>query len=202
MNLIKKTSLCIALLCGLTNVSKSQVGTEDVFKVTFLNPGVSYEKSLGGIHTIYGQAFANFASSFTEDYYSDEYNFDFFVEPALSLQYRLYYNLNRREDRGKNIARNSGNYFTFINENRFTKAPLGFNDVKEAKIRPVIAGALGWGLQRNYDSRFSLDLYLGAGLKYAKTTTYDNYGQLYSANTTSFAFIGQINLGIWLGARD
>lgn len=201
MNFITKTSLCIALLCSLANASKSQVVTEDVFKVTFLNPGVAYEKSLGGVHTIYGQAFANFSSSITEDYY-EEYNIDFFVEPALTLQYRLYYNLNRREDRGKNTARNSGNYFTFINENRFTKAPLGLNDVKEAKIRPVIAGALGWGLQRNYDSRFSLDFYLGAGVKHAKTTTYNDYDQLYSVNKTSFAFIGQINLGIWLGQRQ
>jgi hypothetical protein len=201
MNFIKQTTLCIALLCGLTNVLKSQVETEDVFKVTFLNPGVAYEKSLGGIHTVYGQAFVNFASSITEDYY-DEYNINFFVEPALSLQYRLYYNLNRRNDRGKNTARNSGNYFTVINENRFTKAPLGLDDVKEAKIRPVIAGALGWGMQRNYNSRFSLDFYLGAGAKYARTTTHDNYGQLTSLNKTSFAFIGQINLGIWLGSRE
>jgi hypothetical protein len=200
MNRISRFILCMAMAIAFTHTAKSQVETEDVFKITFLNPGVAYEKSLGGIHTIHGQAFANFAAAVTEDYY-DEYAINFYVEPALSLQYRLYYNLNRREDRGKNTARNSGNYFTFINENRFTKAPLDLHDVKEAKIRPVIAGALGWGLQRNYDSRFSLDLYLGAGAKYAKTTTLDQYGQLTSANKASFVFIGQINLGIWLGRQ-
>lgn len=194
-------SLFVLFVLSMPNLAKTQVQTEDVVKVTFLNPGVSFEKSLGSIHTIYGQAFANFSSSITEDYYED-FIIDFFVEPALSLQYRLYYNLNRRDERGKNTARNSGNYFAFINENRFTKAPVGFYDVKEAKMRPIVAGALGWGMQRNYDSRFSLDFYLGAGIKYARTTTYDQYDQLYSLNKTSFALIGQINLGIWLGSRQ
>ncbi len=196
----KKILFSLLVFFSINNIAKSQAETEDVFKVTFMNPGAAFEKSIGRIHTIYGQAFANFNTSITEDYYED-FVIDFFVEPALTLQYRLYYNLNRRDEKGKNTARNSGNYFAFINETRFTKAPLDFYDVKEATIRPVIAGALGWGLQRNYNSRFSLDFYLGAGLKYARTSSYDFYDQLITANTTSFAFVGQINLGIWLGKK-
>lgn len=172
----------------------------NVTKVTIINPGVSHEIAIGKRQTLYGQFFIN-TSATTTVYYntSQNNNITFYFDPALALQLRHYYNGRMRTTRGKRTAMNSMNYLAAFTEVFFSRIP--FNSSYEQNNRRAIStlGAV-WGLQRNYKGRFSLDLNLGVGYRFAKSTIY-SIPQPRSINTTVFSAIGQLNIGIWLNKR-
>ncbi|MCW3118161.1 MAG: hypothetical protein JWM28_2243 [Chitinophagaceae bacterium] len=54
-----------------------KASTADIFKVTFFNPGISYEKGIGKFQTLYAQAFLN--TSFSLGYSSSPGNYFKFI---------------------------------------------------------------------------------------------------------------------------
>ena len=80
----------------------------DVTKITFLDPGVSYEKAIGKNQAIYGHAF--FAASFAAGFSSSlGTRTSFKLEPAVAVQYRYYYNFANRQAKNKRTEMNSLN---------------------------------------------------------------------------------------------
>ena len=76
------------------------------------------------------------------------------------MQYRYYYNLEKRLQKEKNIGNNSANYIALSGAVQIGKPIIGdleYNEGYFGVIGPV------WGLQRYYGSGFKLDLNLGAG---------------------------------------
>lgn len=95
--------------------------------------------------------------SYFENSYFGE---DFGIYPIFNVQYRYYYNLGKRFDKGKNISDNSANYVALSGIVQSGKPIIGnieYNADYFGVIGPV------WGLQRYYNSGFKLDLNLGAG---------------------------------------
>lgn len=178
--------------------NKSEINTANVAKITFINPGVSYERSIARLQTLYAQVFMNTSAIFS---YSSALgnNTKFYFDPALAMQYRYYYNGKKRFERDKRIEMNSMNYVTAAFETIFSKRPFvtGF---EENNYRLLNSFGLAWGFQRNYKKRFSLDLNLGLAVLFAKSTA-QIYPQTVYKKYNQLAPIGQLNIGYWLNKR-
>jgi hypothetical protein len=71
-------------------------------------------------------------------------------------EYRQYYNLPKRRDEGRLSTNYSGNYIGLFAEPSFVFT-------KNQEATNLYAGGV-WGIQRNYNSHFHLDLSLNAGI--------------------------------------
>ena len=119
--------------------------------------------------------------------------------PALSLQYRYYHNSTKRNAKGKRTEMNSLNYISAIAEMVFFKETVSSNG--DTDIRSLNSFGIAWGISRNYQKRFSLDLSAGPGYVYAKRTTIDDFGEYITRNEGEITVVGQISLGFWLNKR-
>ncbi len=176
---------------------KSEIHTANVTKITFLNPGISYERSIARLQTLYTQVFMNTSATFS---YSSSLgnNTKFYFDPALTIQYRYYYNGKRRFEKDKRIEMNSMNYFTSVYEAILSKRPF-VTGVEETNYRLINSFGVAWGFQRNYKKRFSLDLFFGLAVLFAKSTR--TYPQTFQENVTQLAPMSQINIGYWLNKK-
>jgi transposase-like protein len=198
---INKVFLFIILLSLSTkSFSQSKSTLNDIVKVTFLNPGVSYEKVITKNQTLFGQAFMN--TSLSVGYSGALGNTSkIYLEPAFTLQYRYYYNYNRRENKGKRTAMNSLNYLSPVLETVFSKKAILSNSYFEDKPRAINKLGVVWGFQRNYKSRFSLDLNIGLSYLFSTAKTNDYYGNIVTKNINRVSTLSQLNLGFWLNKR-
>ncbi|HSP12717.1 MAG TPA: hypothetical protein VLO29_09340, partial [Salegentibacter sp.] len=133
-----------------------QASVEDgLLSLNILAPGLEYEYGLTNSTTLdlrAGTGFAYWKSSYFGE--------DFGVYPLFNVQYRSYYNLQKRLEKGRNISNNSANYLALSGVIQSGKPIIGnleYNEAYFGVIGPV------WGLQRYYGSGFKLDLNLGAG---------------------------------------
>jgi hypothetical protein len=180
---------------------KENTRLSNLTKLTFFNPGISYEKRIANFQSLYAQLFMN--TSFSIGYSSALGNTsDIRFDPAATLQYRYYYNNGRREASGKNTKMNNLNYVSFITETSVVTEKILFVDHVEKIHRLLNEFVLAWGLQRNYKSRFSLDLRVGPSYLFAKATKQNSAGEYVTENVDEFSISGQINLGFWLNKRN
>ena len=190
---------CLAILAVLSLKSFSQ--TEDVTnvaKITLLNPGLSYEARLGKYQTAYAQVFMNLSAYGETDGFGNA-DFDFYFDPAVTLQYRYYYNAEKRLENEKRIEKNSMNYVAAVGEAFFSKVPLKAFSSEELSRRPVYRSGAVWGLQRNFEKHFSVDLNLGLGYLSSKETIYTTRAE--TVNVGQLTFLGQLNIGFWFGGK-
>ena len=173
---------------------KSQADIVNITKLTFLDPGISYEKRIGKLQSLYFEAFMSISGSIG---YSDALGntSTFYLDPSLALQYRYYYNSEKRQSKGKRTDMNNLNYFSAIIETVFSKRRVSSNYFEERDHRTINTIGLVWGIQRNYKSRFSLDLNLGPGYYFTKATVGG------TIHVSGFTTIGQLNFGFWLNKR-
>ena len=179
---------------------KLQTDIVDITKVTFLNPGISYEKRIGKFQSIVGKTFMN--TSVSIGYSSSlgnrsSINFD----PALTFQYRYYYNFDKRQAKGKRTEMNSLNYLSPTFMTVFSKNRISVDHYVENNRRPINTTGIVWGIQRNYKSRLSLDFNLGLGYLFTTATLPNNTGQTVKENVGKFSTLGQLSLGFWLNKR-
>src|SRR5215213_6679834 len=159
--------LCLLIFLASFLAGSSQDVDVSVAKVTILNPGLSYETRIGKFQTVYGQAFMNVSASYS---YSSSMgsNSKFYFDPAVTLQYRYYYNGMKRMEMERRTEMNSMNYVAAVSEVIFSKMRLSTNYFDEWNRRAITRLGVVWGLQRNYRQRFSLDLNMGLGYMFAK----------------------------------
>ena len=150
--------ICSVALIFVTFVSFGQNEEEwhntNQFSVNFLMPSIEYEVAISEKSTIdlnLGTAFG---------YAKSGSNSDFGFFPVFQSQIRHFYNLKKRFEKGRNAARNSGNYIAALVEVRSGEAIIGELDLVDDYA--FFAGPV-WGLQRIYNSGFKLNLNLGAG---------------------------------------
>jgi len=190
-------TLCLALLCLFAGAAAAQNDniTTDVTKLTFFNPGFSYEKSISQKSTLHGHLFFNTAIEYS---YSSSFGGDFKAsfDPALLLQYRFYYNYNQRQQKEKRTEMNSMNYISPTFQTSLSKARISTDHLWEEKSRPINVAGVVWGMQRNYAKRFSLDLNLGLGYMFTTATVYGSPQT--KENVGMVTMMGQFNLGFWL----
>lgn len=188
---------CFVLLVLFSTKCLAQ--TEDVTnvaKVTLLNPGVSYEARIGKYQTVHAQLFMNTSAYGATDAFGN-IDYDFYFDPAATLQYRYYYNAQKRLERDKRIDKNSMNYLAGVTEVFLSKMPLTQGAQLEQDRRAVWRFGAVWGLQRNFEKHFSLDLNLGLGYLSSKETIYGRTFQPQTVNVGQATFLGQFNIGFW-----
>jgi len=197
---LKNIVLLLLLLISIPSLSQEQEKSDitDVTRASFVSPGISYEKKIGKSQTLCARAFMgmSFYFSYSSDFGTTS-GFD--LNPAWSLQYRYYYNSARRKDQGKRTEMNSLNYLTALVEMLFFKETVSSNG--DTDIRSINSIGIAWGLSRNYQKRFSIDLSVGPGYFFAKRTTLNEFGEYITKNEGGFTFVGQIGLGFWLNKR-
>ncbi len=134
----------------------SQSTTNSQFSLNLIAPSAEYELSISDRSTIdmnLGVGFAYHRSSYSGEAYG--------FYPGVEVQYRYYYNIEKRLDKGKNISENSANYITGI-----VSLTDGNPIIGDLEYSEDLGGFIGpaWGLQRVYKKGFKLNLNLGIGL--------------------------------------
>ncbi|MFN4761568.1 hypothetical protein ACKGJN_00430 [Gillisia sp. Q332] len=136
--------------------AQDQASVENgLLSVNILTPGLEYEYGLTNTTTLDLRAGTGLA--YRKNSYIGE---GFGIYPILNVQYRYYYNLQKRLEKEKDIGNNSANYIALSGAVQFGKPIIGdleYNEDYFGVIGPV------WGLQRYYGIGFKLDLNLGAG---------------------------------------
>jgi hypothetical protein len=171
--------------------SENERGIINVTKISFLSPGFSYEQKIGRFQTLYGRVFLS-PSGYVGYSGTLGSTSHLYLDPAITIQYRYYYNAVRRAAKGRNIAMNNLNYLAPVFKTTFNAENSG---------RSIHKTGVVWGFQRNYRGRFSLDLNLGLGYAFAREGRTNN-GEITVEQISEFTTIGQLNLGIWLNRRS
>lgn len=121
--------------------------TEKVLTLNFINPGIDFERPLGKRTTTAINAGVGYGVSYPKLSTFGAPGFLFMIAPFVDLQTRVYYNLARRNELGKNTKMNSGNFYglRFLSRGReFDSNFIRDNDLDFA-IGPV------WGIKRAYN---------------------------------------------------
>lgn len=151
---MKRILPCLCLLISLTSFAQE---TSNQFSLNFLMPSLEYETAISKNSTI--DAIVGFGFGYHEASYLDKPEYG--IYPQFQTQYRHYYNLKKRLERGKKTSENSGNYIA-LSANFSSGDPI-IGDMRLNKDYSGFVGPL-WGLQRVYNSNFKLNLNLGFGM--------------------------------------
>ncbi len=165
-----KNILLTLTLCGLTLIAKSQ--------------NVSVEKSTFGVQTGFLGIWAHNESKLTNQialrtelgldtgiFGSDVNDFDgLILVPAITLEPRWYYNLNKREKKSRRTDGNSGNFIsiktTFHPDWFIISNQDNINVISDISIIPT------WGIRRNVGTHFTYET--GIGIGYVRYFKEDN----------------------------
>ncbi|MBT8283406.1 MAG: hypothetical protein KJO86_06680 [Muriicola sp.] len=134
-----------------------------------LSPGISYEIGLfrnQTVSTSLGLATAT---------YEEGYAFGL----AMNNRYRYYHNFKRREELGKRISGNSGNYIAAAQAIFFSQLRLA-TDIEPDDYNLGFYGVV-YGIQRTYDNGFNINVELGGGY-YRGDGAPSGYGPLFGVN--------------------
>jgi hypothetical protein len=156
-----KKYLKIALGLILTlNLNAQEVAkvNNNLLKINILTPGLTFEKRIDNNKTLCLDA--NIGLVYT---FSSNLGNRILKTPFTRLQFRNYYNFEKRVTKGKNTLNNSGNYiglttsyyFKNINDDYFINNYDGFS-----------LGA-AWGLQRTYKNGLNINLNTGIGYNFS-----------------------------------
>ncbi|CAM3614621.1 hypothetical protein ZORO111903_09685 [Zobellia roscoffensis] len=128
-------------------------------------PAILYEKGLGKNTTATIEFVAGFGLRGCSGCETD-----FGIFPTFRGQFRYYYNMDRRLDKGKNISGNSGNYIAMLMVYQDENPIFGDLELAESVfgVGPV------YGLQRTYRRGFFYRLEGGVG--YFETESEDGLG--------------------------
>lgn len=141
------------------SVSKNQ------FKINFLlSPGFVYEHGFSAKNTLYSEA--SLLIGYRSNSVYDESTWYFI--PRITEQFRHYYNLEKRAQKGKRTANNSGNFLALHANYDFQSISTNkwFNEYV-----PAFSAGPVWGLQRTYKGKFNIDLNIGGGIFIDKCKT-------------------------------
>ena len=128
------------------SVTRSQVSAY------FIPLKVTYEHGIGQSNVI------ELGAGVTGDTRFVNETMDFRFMPFIDGSFKNYYNLEKRQQKGKFTAMNSGNYWGI-------GARYGFATTSDdVRYSDVVFVSPFWGLQRNYGSHLSLGLNLGYGV--------------------------------------
>ena len=158
MSCLKKLVLPSALLClFFGNAQSDRNVAEHFFKINAINPGLEYEWGFAKDQTVNLGAGLQFGARGAGG------SFDWVFVPAINLQYRYYYNFQRRLERNKRIRGNSANYIALANTTFLNERIIGNTELSGGYF-----GHLGpvYGIQRTYKKGFNFNLKMGVGYYY------------------------------------
>ena len=154
--MIKSFTTLLSLLFIISLFGQTSKNVEDQqLTVNFLLPGVVYEAAIAANSTITAEATMGFAYQ-ESDFFGDGFG----IYPIGRLQYRYYYNFERRLEKGKNISGNTGNYIAPMIAAQSGKAIIGNLDLNSDFFVGIAAV---YGLQRTAPKGFQFRLEIGPG---------------------------------------
>ncbi len=203
--MIKKKLLTVVLFVitflSAFSQNKTKEGVCNVAKMTILNPGISYEKRISKFQTLFFQGFINTSVDYIISETLQE-KLRFYFDPAITLQYRCYYNLRRRQDKKLKTELNNLNYVGAAFEVHRSKIPSRTYYGIEPEKRAIYKVGIVWGLQRNYSHRFSMDLNCGAGYLFSRDKYLDYFSNPIRINNESLITImGHLAIGFRLNSK-
>lgn len=144
---MKRLFIIVFVLLATVNEGVSQ--TTDLWKLNFFTPSLEFEKSLSEKLTLAQKAGLTLSGShppLTEPFVGTGFMYQ--IAPFYDIQLRNYYNFEKRSNKGKNVANNSGNYITLRAQYVGPELASSFERYSPHtfKIGPH------WGLQRNKKS--------------------------------------------------
>jgi len=153
---MKKLVLLIVTFLLITTVfgqpEQSQDVEKGIMKINFLPISFSYEFRVDEDMTVMVRP--SFGFNFTNN------SGAIYFSPQVTSFFRYYYNIDKRNAKGKRTAKNSVNYVGAVMLFSFWNAAWSNNVNPEDFIRYFAMGPV-WGIQRNYSKHFSLGINLG-----------------------------------------
>ena len=149
------TLFALLLICNLSAQSDKNV-EKGLFKINALLPGISYELGAGKNTTFNFDVILGFALNGGSDRRTE-----FGLYPGVGAEFRYYYNMDRRLNKGKNISQNSGNYLSFANQLLGGTSIIGELDYVSNFYYNT--GIL-YGFQRTYEKGFYFNIGFGPGV--------------------------------------
>jgi hypothetical protein len=174
-------SICIVSFAQKNTDNKLQPLTK--LNLELQGFGVSFEPRLGNAATI---DLAGGIGTGGYDIWLD--SFTYIVDPLsptafISITPKFYYNRNKRLEKGKSGALNSGNYFGL--RLKYTSASLAEN----TNVRDALLFNVHWGMQRAIAKRWTLNTHFGVGYAIDATDLNHSDGALYPALDLKFSYL-------------
>jgi len=125
--------------------------TEKVWRINILNPAVELELPTGNNSTFSSALGIGYGGGYP-DLTSGGNGFIYIISPFLDLQQKWFYNFDKRNNKGKTVDNNSGN---FISIRFITKGNSIADNVTRTSDIDFAFGPT-WGIQRKYGKNFHL----------------------------------------------
>jgi hypothetical protein len=159
-----KRILLTLVFCGLTLIAKSQ--------------NASVEQSTYGIQTGFLGIWAHNETKLSNSIaLRSEIGFDsgiwggdfydgtgFLLTPVITLEPRLYYNLNKRVKKSRRIDGNSGNFISF--KTSYHPDWFVISNTENVSVISDISIIPTWGIRRNIGKHFTYETGIGIGYRY------------------------------------
>lgn len=152
-------ALFILMTISHSNAQEKPAVAKSQFKINVLLPGFVYEHGLSDKNTLYSELSSGYG------YTSNSFGKTWTFYPYINEQFRHYYNLDKRAEKGKAITHNSGGFVALSAFYNFKSITTNDNYLPE---NASITVAPVWGFQRTYKGNFNLDLNLGIGYNFDK----------------------------------
>lgn len=157
--------------------------TENVTRINFLNPSITMERALSPKTTFEAGVGFGYNGSYPDLAFASESGIQYIFAGFVDLQSRYYYNLEKRQDKRKNIGSNSGNFIAL--RMLYTGPDVASNFIRFDNNSFAVGPT--WGIQRAY-GKFNLAYSMGP-INYFNTSGSHNW----------FPLILEINFGYNLG---
>ncbi len=127
------------------------VGLQKVLRLNIISPGVEFEIPISKKSTVSVNGGVGFSGIYKNlgqyDYLGYNGSIMFFIPPFLDVEYKKFYNREKRASKGKNLEYNSGNYWGVRMLINF-KELYSYNVYRYANTDFAVGPV--WGIQRAY----------------------------------------------------
>jgi hypothetical protein len=150
-----KRKLLILFFSSIVTLSygqeKSDVETEKVWRMNFLNPAVELELPTGSYSTFSSAVGIGYGIGYPDLTYAGN-GFIIIISPFADFQQKWFYNLKKRDRKNKKTENNSGNFVSlrFVSRGNSIVSNVYRTSNFDFAIGPT------WGLQRTYGKKFHL----------------------------------------------
>ena len=164
-----KRLLSTLTFCSLIFISKAQVSEveKSIFGIQIGTFGVWIHNEAKLTNSMVLRSELGLSSGFGFGSGSNDY---FFMTPVISIEPRWYYNLTKRNSKGKNTLLNSGNFLAV--DIGYSPDWIILSSSEDVNSDNVFYLVPTWGLRRNIGKKFNYEF--GAGIGYAYI--FDNNG--------------------------
>jgi len=126
--------------------NSSSVQTEQIWRITILNPSVELELPVTKQTALSTSLGVGYGGSYPDLSFHEENGLAYLISPFVDVQYKWFYNLSKRMEKGRSILGNSGNFISARVLARGTTISSNFDRTSnlDAAFGPT------WGIQRLY----------------------------------------------------